>query len=202
MLRPMSNVYCCIDIEASGPVPAKYDIVSLGAVAVLPGPDGAHAILPSRFYVELQPQGGIQDPHAMAIHGLSDVHLRLHGVALDAGLLRLNAWANGIRKSPADELVFVGHNAPFDWSYVSYCYQAAGVPNPFGWKALCTKALAMGVLDLEWLATHKENLARQLPGLGDQEKELVHRADYDALYQARILVGLLDHPRRRAAMGR
>ena len=101
--------------------------------------------------------------------------------------------------APEQRAVFVGHNAPFDWSYVNWCYQRTGVENPFGWKALDTKALAMGVLNLDWFDTNKERLAELLPNLGDQDDALVHRADYDALYQARILCGLLDHPSRRPA---
>ena len=74
-------------------------------------------------------------------------------------------------------------------------YVRAGITNPFGWKALDTKALAMGVLRLDWFDTNKERLAELIPGLGVQDESQVHRADYDAFYQARILVGLLDRPK-------
>lgn len=189
----MPSIYCCIDIEASGPVPGLYDIVSLGAVAVTRRPDGKHALLDGpRFYVEFAPQGGAHDPDAMAIHGISRAHLVEHGVALAEGLARLDAWAEALKASPKDRLVFVGHNAAFDWSFVNHAYVRTGVANPFGWKALDTKALAMGVLGLDWFDTNKERLAELIPGLGEQDASRVHRADYDALYQARILVGLLD----------
>jgi hypothetical protein len=70
-----------------------------------------------------------------------------------------------------------------------------GVPSPWGWKALDTKSLAMGVLGLDWFDTNKERLAELIPALGDQDQAKVHRADYDALYQAKILAALLDAPR-------
>jgi DNA polymerase III epsilon subunit-like protein len=190
---PVPAIYCCIDIEASGPVPGLYDIVSLGAVAVTKRPDGKHALLDGpRFYVEFAPQGGDHDPGAMAIHGITREHLEAHGLPLAEALERLNQWALPLKATPKDRLVFVGHNAVFDWSFVNYAYVRTGVPNPFGWKALDTKALAMGVLQLDWFDTNKERLAELIPGLGVQDEKLVHRADYDALYQARILVGLLD----------
>jgi len=193
---PVPSLYCCIDIEASGPVPALYDIVSLGAVAVTKQPSGKHALSKAApFYVEFAPQGGLHDPGAMAVHGLTKAHLETAGVPLAEGLTRLNAWAESQRKSPADRLVFVGHNAAFDWSFVNYAYVRTGVPSPWGWKALDTKALAMGVLGLDWFDTNKERLAELIPALGDQDETQVHRADYDALYQAKILVGLLDLPR-------
>ena len=197
MLRGMKAqpiVYCCIDVEASGPVPALYDLVSIGAVAVVRRSDGRHAVADHEpFYCELLPQGGQEDPGATAVHGLTRAHLSEHGIALAEGLRRLNAWADALRGESGARLVFVGHNAPFDWSFVHYCYHASGVPSPWGWKALDTKALAMGVLKLGWFETNKETLAEIFPGLGDQDEKLVHRADYDALYQARILAALLDH---------
>lgn len=193
----MSVIYCCIDVEASGPVPGLYDLVSIGGVAVVRTQAGTHAVAGHEpFYVELKPQGGRVDPDAMAVHGITSEHLREHGVPAEEALARLTAWADALRGSAGAKLVFVGHNAPFDWAYVNHAYHAAGMRNPFGWKALDTKALAMGVLDLEWLDTNKERLAEILPDLGDQDASKVHRADYDALYQARILAGLLDHPRR------
>jgi DNA polymerase III alpha subunit (gram-positive type) len=90
--------------------------------------------------------------------------------------------------------VFVGHNAPFDWSFISYSYHALGIENPFGYKALDTKALAAGVLGLHWFDTNKERL-EELLKLPKPEDDRVHRADYDAWYQALILIGLLERSR-------
>ncbi len=191
-MASMPIVYCCVDVEASGPVPALFDLVSIGAVGVVRCEAGQHRVTGEPFYVELAPQGGAEDPGATAVHGITRAHLAAHGVPAADALRALNAWAEGLRATPADRLVFVGHNAPFDWSFVHHAYHAAGVPNPFGWKALDTKALAMGVLGLGWFDTNKERLAELIPSLGDQDAALVHRADYDAAYQAKILIGLLD----------
>jgi len=192
----MREIYCCIDIEASGPVPHLYDIVSLGAVAVLRGAGGRHVVAEGTpFYVEFQPQGGAEDEGATRVHGITRAHLAKHGVPLAEGLERLNAWARALRAESGGKLVFVGHNAVFDWAFVNYAYHASGVESPWGWKALDTKSLAAGVLSLPFLETNKETLAELLPAIGDQDEKLVHRADYDALYQARILVALLDHRR-------
>ncbi|HNC97163.1 MAG TPA: hypothetical protein PKW90_13630, partial [Myxococcota bacterium] len=79
----------------------------------------------------------------------------------------------------------------FDWSFVAWCYAAEELPNPFGYKALDTKALAAGRLHLHWFDTGKENLDSIL-GIPPEDLTLKHRADYDAMYQAQILIRLLE----------
>ena len=180
--------YFCVDIECSGPVPHLYDMVSLGAVPVTAKGDG-FAVSDAQFYVEICPTGPRVDPGAMAVNGLDIDHLRAHGRAMHEALDALNAFV-AAHLVPGTKPVFVGHNAPFDWSFVSYAYQALERRNPFGYKALDTKALAMGVLGVHWFDAHKELLAERLD-LPDVEHDKVHRADYDAWYQAHILVGLL-----------
>src|SRR5438552_16412256 len=100
----MPEIYCCVDIEASGHVPGLYDIVSLGAVAVVNGAvaDG------EPFYVEIAPQGGRHDPDAMKIHGITREHLEREGLPLRDALLRLNGWAEALRGTSKARLVFVG----------------------------------------------------------------------------------------------
>jgi len=178
----------CVDIECSGPVPGLYDMISLGAV-VVSGESGALSI-DEQLYVEIKPTAPRVDAGAMAVNGLDIEELKRTGLDLAEALDRLTAFV--VRNTPADSTaVFVGHNAPFDWSFVNYAYHASGRDNPFGYKALDTKALATGVLGLHWLDSNKEELAVQLD-LPAVEADKVHRADWDAWYQAHILVGLLD----------
>jgi DNA polymerase III epsilon subunit-like protein len=189
------TVYAVVDVEASGPIPDPYNLVSIGAVAVRrQGPrrePGAWAVdTATQFYVELKPAYPGFDAEAMAIHGISREHLEESGVEPVVALTRLADWARGLGGRP----VLVGHNAVFDWAYVNHYFVRTGVANPFGWKALDTKSLAAGILRLPFLETSKENLARLLPGLEPEDQAQKHRADYDALYQAHLLVELLNRP--------
>ena len=54
----------CVDIECSGPVPALYDMISLGCVPVT-GP-APHTVSEERFYVEIRPTAPRVDAGAMA----------------------------------------------------------------------------------------------------------------------------------------
>ncbi len=177
----------CIDIECSGPVPGLYDMLSLGAVPVHER-DGDY-VIGETFYVEIAPTAPRVDPGAMAVNGLDLDALRRDGLALPDALARLAEWVRA-QTDGGSRPVFVGHNAPFDWSFVNWSYHAAGLDNPFGYKALDTKALAMGVLRLHWFDSHKEALAERL-ALPEVQADRVHRADYDAWYQAHILAELL-----------
>ncbi len=181
--------YFSIDIECSGQVPAIYDMVSLGARTVFVGKEGGLE-LGGTFYVELRPESHHVDPEAMAIHGLTLEHLQAHGRSRRQALTDLAAFVRAETR-PGTEAVFVGHNAPFDWSFVAYSFAAECMDNPFGYKALDTKALAAGVLGLHWLKTDKGRLHKLLD-LPSEDRSLKHRADYDAEYQARILMALLE----------
>lgn len=177
----------CIDIECSGPVPGLYDMLSLGAVPVVQTSDDFE--IGETFYVEIVPTAPRVDPGAMKVNGLDLERLRREGSDLGDALDALTAFvqANTVEGSKP---VFVGHNAPFDWSFVSYAYHASGRENPFGYKALDTKALSMGVLGLHWFDSNKETLDERLQ-LPPVQHDQVHRADYDAWYQAHILKALL-----------
>lgn len=184
--------YYCVDIECSGPVPSMYDMISLGAVPVH-WTSGRYVVGEERFYAEMKPESDEVDAGAMAVNGL-DIHaLRATGQQRSAALRDLTAFVERTL-DPGSRPVFVGHNAPFDWSFVCWSYKADGLVNPFGYKALDTKALAMGVLGLHWFDANKERLAEALT-LPNVTQELVHRADYDAWYQAHILVALLQQGR-------
>jgi DNA polymerase III epsilon subunit-like protein len=186
------STWFCIDIECNGPVPGLYDMVSLGVVVVAQDGDGVLQIGESH-YVEIQPQAPRFDPRAAEIHGLDQERLRREGLPRRQAAIELAAWVGAHTRDGTDP-TFVGHNAPFDWSFVAWLYAAEELPNPFGYKALCTKSLAAGVLNVHWLDTHKELLSERLD-LPSEDMGQKHRADYDAAYQALILKGLLEYPR-------
>jgi DNA polymerase III epsilon subunit-like protein len=183
------STYYCVDIECNGPVPGFYDMVSLGAVVVAPGKNGRLAIH-EKFYAELKPVAPRFDPRAAAIHGLDQEVLKAKGMDRLEFCEDLAAWVSETRR-PGTDATFVGHMAPFDWSFVAWTFEAAGVPNPFGYKAMCTKSMATGALHLHWLDAHKSTL-EELLDIPPEDPSLKHRADYDAEFQAKILIGLLE----------
>jgi len=186
-------VYFSVDIEASGPVPALFNMVSIGAVPVR-SRAGRFEPDEDRFYAELRPEAPGFDPGAMAVHGIPRERLEREGLPPGQAMRDLTRFVE--ERRGGGKAVFVGHNVGFDWSYVAYYFENAGLPNPFGYKSLDIKSLAMGRLRIGWFETSKESLQKLLPGLPEQDRRRVHRADYDALYQAQILCTLLNLPPR------
>ena len=185
-------VYFCLDCEASGPVPPLYNLLSIGVVVVRPD-EGRH-VLGDSYYVELRPIFPGFDPGAMAVAKLDRTRLEREGKDPKEALIELREWVLARNEPSRDRPVFVGHNAVFDWAYISYYYEHFGIENPFGYKGIDTKSLAMGRLGISWNDTSKEQLETLL-GLPPQDPAQVHRADYDARYQALILQALLDRKR-------
>lgn len=183
--------YFCLDCEASGPVPPLYNLLSVGVTVVRP--KGDRYEIGDSFYVELKPIFPGFEEEAMKVCGLDADGLRREGTDPREALTRLAEWTRAQNKPSADRPVFVGHNAVFDWGYIAYYFAHYGMENPFGYKGIDTKSLAMGRLGIPWNDTSKENLERIL-ALPPQDPARIHRADYDAHYQALILIALLQRP--------
>lgn len=179
----------CVDIECSGPIPGLYDMISLGAVRVTHNSEDGY-VIGEPLYLEICPSAPKVDPGAMKVNGLDLERLKREGLPLVTAMNQLTEWVRE-QTTEGTEPCFVGHNAPFDWSFVNYAYLSNDLPNPFGYKALDTKALAMGILGVHWLDASKEVLEVAL-NLPKQDMTLAHRADYDAWYQALILARLLE----------
>jgi DNA polymerase III epsilon subunit-like protein len=170
-----------------------FNLVSIGAVEVRPSPDGHR--LGREFYVELRPIFPGFRAESMAVHGIPREHLEREGTDSRESMLRFLEWTRSCLED-GEQAVFVGHNAVFDWAYINYYFHYFGLENIFGYKALDSKSLAMGVMGIAWWDANKDFLLTAIPGLaGLTEEECEHNALDDARFQARILVALLDWKR-------
>jgi DNA polymerase III epsilon subunit-like protein len=186
-------VYFSVDVEASGPMPPLFNLVSIGAVEVRPAPEGL--VLGREFYVELKPIFPGFREESMAVHGISREHLEQNGAEAGEAMQRFADWTRA-GLGPNEEPVFVGHNVVFDWAYINYYFHHFGIENLYGYKAMDSKSLAVGVLGISWWDANKDFLLETMPGLvGLTAQEKSHNALDDARFQARILKGLLDWKR-------
>jgi ribonuclease T len=171
--------FVSVDIEAAGPVPSKYAMLSIGACLV-DDPE-------QEFYVELQPEHTAVVPQALAVTGLSIEQLMSRGERPERAMSMFEDWVQTHVPS-GHRPVFTAFNAAFDWMFVADYFERHLGRNPFGYSALDIKAFAMGSGNTSWAATSMDVLAaRHLGG-----RALTHNALADAQDQAELFRHLLD----------
>ena len=172
------EAYIVIDIEASGPNPREYAMLSIGACTMSEPRD--------TFYVELQPDKDAFTVEAMTVSGLSLARLTDEGVPPARAMEKFASWLESA--VPEDAIpVFSAFNAPFDWMFVNdYFHRYLGY-NPFGHAALDIKAYYMGLHGVAWGETTLRKVSHRHAG----QRELTHHALSDAIDTAEILEAML-----------
>ncbi len=182
MERP-DELFISVDIEASGPTPGLYSMLSLGACLVED---------PRRsFYVELQPINDASTEESMSVHGLSLESLKRTGIPPLVAMGRFSAWV-AESASGGHRPVMVGYNVPFDWAFVNYYFHRYLGTNPLGHAALDIKAFYMGLTGTMWAGTGKSSL----PILYYDGQSMSHNALDDARLQGSIFRLMLADARK------
>ena len=123
-----------VDIEADGPVPHLYSMVSFGAVLF----EDQERV----FYGKLRPTSNQFDPQALSISGFS----REDTLNFDdpQQVMRdfaawIDVWGgvSGVR--------FVSDNAGFDWQFINYYFHRFVGRNPFGFSPMSLTWLYKGM---------------------------------------------------------
>jgi DNA polymerase III epsilon subunit-like protein len=168
------EIFVSVDIEASGPVPGEFSMLSVGACLV-DAPE-------KTFHAELKPITENFVAEALAVTGLSLDELASRGKPPERAMRELATWVEAACVDEGGVPVFVGLNAPFDWSFVNYYFHRFTGDNPFGFAALDIKAYFMGATGCAWQDTRSSAIAKFVgPTLTGN-----HNALQDSLYQAEL----------------
>jgi DNA polymerase III epsilon subunit-like protein len=172
-MSKVKEVFVSVDVEAAGPIPGEYSLLTIGA---------CDADRPERqFAQELKPITMAFVPEAMAVTGLSLETLAERGLDAKDAMQQFATWAHSL--APAGEtLVFVGFNAAFDWSFVNYYFHRFLGENPFGFAALDIKSLYMGAAGCAWSETRSSRITKALKPVHAGN----HNALQDAIFQAEL----------------
>src|SRR4051812_8880275 len=108
----MKEVYISVDVEAAGPMPPTYSLLSVGAVPIN-DPD-------STFYIEIQPINENFVPAAMRVVGRTLEAFQKTGASPRDAMTAFRDWIAAIAKDARP--VFVGFNATFDWAFVHFYF--------------------------------------------------------------------------------
>lgn len=178
--------YVSVDVEAAGPIPGEYSLLSLGACLVRD--------VQQTFYAELQPISMRSVPEAIAIAGLSLQTLTEAGQPPEAAMRAFAEWLDRVCKGAIP--VFVGFNAGFDWSFVNWYFLRYSGANPFGIGGIDIKAYFMGMTGVTWDETRSSRLPERFRLAADSSG--AHNALDDAVQQAKMFAAMLDEARTRS----
>jgi ribonuclease T len=184
--KSISECFISVDVETSGPVPGVFSLLSIGACVVpqegtVAGNDAA-----AEFYCTIKPLvDALSDPEALAITGFSLDELFESGSTPEDAMLRFEKWL--LTAAGAAKPIFVGLNAPFDWSFINYYFHRFLGHNPFGFTALDIKAFYMGSMGCSWDDTRSSRMSATL---GLSPKDASHHALDDAKSQAELFLAI------------
>lgn len=179
----MQEIYISVDVEAAGPIPATYSMLSLGAVVV----DDPN----QTFYVELKPVNDKFIPDAMKIVGRSLQDFAEKGCEPEEAMAAFRNWLARIVKN--GKPVFVGFNATFDWAFVNFYFHQYIGENPFGFGGIDIKSYYMGLTGSTWDQTRSSCIRAEFKGSARH----THNALDDAIEQAEMFRRM----RENAALG-
>lgn len=166
------EVYISVDIEAAGPVPSAFSMLSLGAVVV--------DDLKNTFYIELKPVSDKFVPDAMKVVGKTLQDFAKNGRDPKGAMTAFRDWIVSVAE--AAKPVFVGFNATFDWAFVNFYFHHYLGENPFGFGGIDIKSYYMGMTGCTWEDTRSSLIRSELKGPSPH----THNALDDAVEQAEM----------------
>ncbi|MEV7616411.1 3'-5' exoribonuclease [Streptomyces sp. NPDC089799] len=191
--RIKPSLYISVDIEADGPIPGPYSMISIGAaVAGRQDADGYTPADPEEhtFYRELRPISDDFVPEALAVSGLDRNRLRTEGTEPETAMREFTAWVRQVSDG-AGQPVMCGYPASYDWTFLYWYLVRFTGDSPFGHS---------GCLDMKTLYATKAGLPLRAVNKGTMPRDLLsrrhhtHHALDDALEQADLLNNLMAWP--------
>jgi hypothetical protein len=179
------EIYLSFDIEADGPTPGLYSMLSIGmcvAGRTLNGIYKEQDPEAEKIYLELKP---ISENHlevAMLINKLDRDRLALHGLAPEQAMRQLSYWILSV--SDGFNPVLVAYPSTFDWPFLSYYFcRFLDGPPPVAFTRVCDIRTMLVVKSgsLFYTPTDQCVPAELLP-----KKANTHHALKDAVEQAHL----------------
>jgi hypothetical protein len=126
--------YVMVDIEADGPIPGDYSMISFGAVVVEPGLDRT-------FYGKLKPISDKFVPQSLEVCGLS----REETLSFDDPRQVMEAFELWLAENCRGRMFFVSDNNGFDWQFINWYFHHFLGNNPFGFSSTNLGSLYKGM---------------------------------------------------------
>jgi DNA polymerase III alpha subunit (gram-positive type) len=131
----MGMSYVMVDVEADGPIPGDFSMISFGAVIVEPE-------LSRTFYGQLCPISERWDPAALKVSG----HSREDVLGFDDPKLVLERFSSWLERECPQRKIFISDNNGFDWQFVNWYFHHFLGRNPFGFSSQNLGSLYKGLV--------------------------------------------------------
>jgi DNA polymerase III alpha subunit (gram-positive type) len=113
--------YISIDVEADGPIPMDYSMISFGAVIVEPS-------LTKTFYAQLQPISDKWIPAALEVCNFT----REETLTFEEPQSVMRRFSDWIQTESIGRPFFIADNNGFDWQFINWYFHHFCGNNPFG----------------------------------------------------------------------
>jgi len=123
-----------VDVEADGPIPGEYSMISFAAVLV-------DKDLQTSFQARLNPISPKWDEKALSISG----HTREETLGFPAPLLAMQNFETWLKDHVGSKPVFISDNNGFDWMFVCWYFWKFLGRNPFGYSSRRLSDLVCGI---------------------------------------------------------
>jgi hypothetical protein len=142
--------YFIVDVEADGPIPHSYSMVSFGAVLL-------DRQLATTFYGKVKPISEQFIPEALAVSG----HTRAEHESFDEPAAVMAAFEEWLKQHNTNQPVFISDNLAFDWQWINWYFHTFMGRNPFGFSGRRIGDLYCGMkmntrLNTEWKRLYRK----------------------------------------------
>lgn len=186
------EVYFSVDVEADGPIPGPYSMLSIGVAVAgrraeefTPAPPDA-----ATFYQELRPISDEYVPDALAVTGLDRDRLLREGTEPEVAMRALTEWVE--QRCEGSQAVMVGYPAVYDWLFLYWYLIRFTGSSVFGHsRCLDLKTMYATKAGVGLTEAHKWVMPRQLRS----RRPHTHHAENDAIEQAELFINVMQwHP--------
>jgi len=180
MNEPLPELYVACDVEADGPIPGPYSMISLG-MSVAGRPE-------LTFYTEVKPISDQFVAQALAVSGLDRDRLLREAPSAVEAMAAAAKWVNGLRRMGRP--VFLAAPAVWDGMFVHWYFVRFAGKSPFGQtgSGVDLRSYWMGLTGCEWVATRKGIIKH---ALGMKDLDHTHHAGEDAKELAAVFEAVL-----------
>lgn len=199
----MEEIFISIDIEADGPVPGEYSMLSFGAVAF--DKDGEEL---DYFYKKLEKLPGAKE-HPETMKWWKDFPEMWEEVNRDKespekAMNEFNDWLKQLAEKSGKKLTFVGMPIAFDFMFIKWYFakfvEEHKIKNDFdfliGINGIDVRTFAMALLGKNNYSCWKMSEEIEKFGTIIPKKENAHHALADARWQGKVFMQLMKENKR------